>query len=125
MNTSRFKRTVLLSRRSHMVLALVVSSGNLVAQSTTGNIRGYVTVPVAHRCPNAQVVVRMPATNETRGTTTNASGFYYLAGLRPGSYIVTVRRVGVRHRRALVDSESGRHSISTSQPPRSRRHWRL
>src|SRR5258705_9326497 len=38
----------------------------------------------------------MPATNETRGTTTNVQGYYYLGGFGPGQYEITVRRVGVR-----------------------------
>ena len=77
-------------------IALVcIVSGNLLAQTTTGNIRGYVTGPGNAPVSDAQIVARLTATNETRGTTTNASGFYYLGGLRPGSYELTVRRVGV------------------------------
>src|SRR6266566_170700 len=77
------------------IALLCVVSGNLLAQTTTGNIRGYVTGPGNSPVSDAQVVARLTATNETRGTTTNASGFYYLGGLRPGSYELTVRRVGV------------------------------
>ena len=77
-------------------IALVcILSGNLLAQTTTGNIRGYVTGPGNAPVSDARIVARLTATNETRGTTTNASGFYYLGGLRPGSYELTVRRVGV------------------------------
>lgn len=79
------------------LLALVCfAGGSLRAQTTTGNIRGYVTGANGAPVSDAQVVVRMPTTNETRGTTTNSSGFYYLAGLRPGAYEMTVRRVGTQ-----------------------------
>src|SRR5512141_1880009 len=96
MITSMFK-----SQRFYRMLASVaalvcIASGSLLAQTSTGNIRGYVTGASGAPVSDAQVVVRMPATNETRGTTTNAAGYYYLGGLRPGEYVLTVRRVGVQ-----------------------------
>ena len=36
---------------------------------------------------------------ENRGTVSNSSGFYTLAGLRPGDYELTVRRIGFSRRR--------------------------
>src|SRR6266853_149261 len=118
MNTSRFKPKHFY-RALAMIIALVcIASGNLLAQSTTGNIRGYVTGPGGAPISDAQVGVRMPATNETRGTTTNASGFYYLAGLRPGSYVVTVRRVGVQPQTRPVQLGIGQTldlNVSTSE----------
>src|SRR4051794_258825 len=63
-----------------LVLTLGASAG---AQTTTGNLRGYVTgasgVPVA----DVQVAARALDNNQSRGTLTNASGFYYIGGLRP------------------------------------------
>jgi hypothetical protein len=80
-----------------LVVALVIiTSGRLLGQTSTGNIRGYITGANGAPVPDAQITARMPATNETRGTTTNSSGFYYLGGLRPGVYELTVRRVGVQ-----------------------------
>src|SRR6476646_4460882 len=64
------------------------------AQTATSNLRGYVTGPGGAPVGDAQVVARSIATNQTRGTITNASGFYYIAGLRPGAYEVSLRRVG-------------------------------
>ena len=95
MNTSRFKRNPF-NRTLALIFALVCIAGSsLLAQTTTGNIRGYVTGPGGAPVSDAQVIARLTTTNETRGTKTNASGFYYLAGLRPGSYELTVRRVGL------------------------------
>ncbi len=65
------------------------------AQTATGNLRGYVRGADGAGVPQAQVVARALETNARRVTTTNASGFYYLGGLRPGRYEVTVRRVGL------------------------------
>jgi outer membrane receptor protein involved in Fe transport len=65
------------------------------AQTTTGNLRGYVTGAGGAPVADAQVAARSLESNATRGTTTNASGFYYIGGLRPGPYEVTVRRLGM------------------------------
>lgn len=107
MIASKFK-----SQRFNRVLAFVVAlvcmvSGGLLAQTSTGNIRGYVTGAGGAPVSDAQVVARMPATNETRGTMTNASGYYYLGGLRPGEYELTVRRVGVQPRTRPVTMRIG------------------
>ncbi|MFL5554967.1 MAG: carboxypeptidase regulatory-like domain-containing protein, partial [Gemmatimonadaceae bacterium] len=40
------------------------------------------------------MVAQLTATNETRGALTNSSGFFYLPGLRPGTYQISIRRVG-------------------------------
>lgn len=117
MNTSRFKP------HFYRMLAFVVAfaclaSGYLAAQTTTGNIRGYVTGSNGSPVSDAQVIVRMPSTNETRGTMTNSSGFYYLAGLRPGSYELTVRRVGLQPQTRPVELRIGQTldlNVSTSE----------
>jgi hypothetical protein len=118
MNTSKFNQPSLY-RMLGLILALVcLASGSLFAQTSTGNIRGYVTGPGGAPVSDAQVIARMPATNETRGTTTNASGFYYLGGLRPGAYEVTVRRVGVQAQTRPVTMRIGETldlNVSTSE----------
>ncbi|HEY0972198.1 MAG TPA: TonB-dependent receptor [Gemmatimonadales bacterium] len=65
------------------------------AQTSTGNLRGYVTGAGQAPVEGVTVMARNVADNQTRGTTTNASGFYYMGGLRPGMYEVSVRRVGL------------------------------
>jgi hypothetical protein len=94
MNSSKFKPYRLI-RVIAAVAAFVCIGEAALAQTTTGNIRGYVTGTAGAPVSDAQVIARLTATNETRNATTNASGFYYLAGLRPGSYELTVRRVGL------------------------------
>src|SRR4051812_27229341 len=102
-----------------MLLSLVcVGTLGLQAQTTTGNIRGYVTGPNGAPVSDAQVIVRMPSTNEVRGTTTNSAGFYYLAGLRPGTYQLTVRRVGLEPQNRPVTMRIGETldlNVSTSE----------
>ena len=80
-----------------MVAGLMLLTGSsLVAQTTTSNVRGYVTGPGGAPVADAQVVARLTATNETRGTTTNSAGYYYIGGLRPGEYEINIRRIGVQ-----------------------------
>jgi len=76
------------------VAALAAVASPAHAQTTTGNIRGYVRGPNNAPVPDAQVAARDPAMGTNRGTVSNSSGFYTLAGLRPGDYELTVRRIG-------------------------------
>jgi len=76
------------------LLGLGGTGNPVAAQTATSNLRGYVTGPGGAPVGDAQVVARSITTNQTRGTMTNASGFYYIAGLRPGAYEVSLRRVG-------------------------------
>lgn len=77
------------------IVGLAAGSNDLLAQTSTGAVRGYVTVSGAP-VSDAQVIARLAATNETRSASTNSAGFYYLPGLRPGTYEITVRRVGLQ-----------------------------
>jgi hypothetical protein len=118
MNTSRFK-----PQRFYRTLAMAIglvcsATSDLFAQTSTSNVRGYVTGPGGGAVSDAQVVARLTTTNETRGTTTNASGYYYIGGLRPGDYVITVRRVGVQPQTRPVTMRIGETldlNVSTSE----------
>lgn len=89
-----FGRARLLPALAFCLGLVVVVATSAVAQTTTGSVRGYVTASGGAPVADAQVALRLVATNEMRGATTNATGFYYLPGLRPGTYQMNVRRVG-------------------------------
>src|SRR5690349_1992017 len=76
------------------VLGLVVlAAGSLSAQTSTGTVQGTVTsggAPVA----DAQILARNVESGIQRGTVSHDQGFYVLPGLIPGTYDVTVRRIG-------------------------------
>ncbi|MBB4635046.1 TonB-dependent receptor [Longimicrobium terrae] len=81
------------------VLALLlciggVWTGDVQAQTTTGQIQGYVRGPDGEDLAGATVVARQVETNQSRQVVTSASGAFALAGLRPGTYEVTASRVG-------------------------------
>src|SRR4029453_17703035 len=63
------------------VAALMAIAPPANAQTTTGNIRGYVRGPNNTPVPDAQVAARDPAMGTNRGTLSNSSGFSTLAGL--------------------------------------------
>src|SRR5687767_1545375 len=95
MNSSGFKLQRVVRALVLALAALVaLGFGSASAQTSTGAVRGYVTSAGGGPVGDAQVVARLAATNETRAATTNAAGFFYLPGLRPGSYEISVRRIG-------------------------------
>ena len=100
-----------LQRFMQVLLALVGTlmlwSVGASAQTSTGAVRGYVTGPGGEPVAEAQVVARLAATNETRAATTNAAGFYYLPGLRPGLYEISVRRIGFEPRTRMLQLPIG------------------
>ena len=98
----RATRSVRLLARVLVLPALAGSVGGVVllpaatvqAQTTTGNVRGYVRDAGGAPLAGAQVVARNIQLGVSRTTTTNDNGFYNLPGLRPASYELTARRIG-------------------------------
>ena len=94
MNISKFKPQ-LLNRTLAMAVAFVcIASGSLIAQTTTGTIRGTVTGEGGAPIPSAQIGARNANSGAVRTAQSNDAGAYTLVGLVPGTYEVTVRRIG-------------------------------
>src|ERR1700682_4043672 len=88
-NLQRFCRGVAVA------LALVcMAASNLFAQNTTGTIRGTVTGAGGAPIGSAQIVARNVSSGGTRNAQSNDAGAYTLVGLVPGTYEVSVRRIG-------------------------------
>jgi sulfatase modifying factor 1 len=64
-------------------------------QTNTGSVRGFVRDQMGAPVAGATVVARDPDMGVERSATTNADGFYSLAGLRPGTYQLVVRFAGL------------------------------
>jgi hypothetical protein len=73
---------------------LAFAAGSLVAQNTTGTIRGTVTGEGGAPIGSAQIVARNVSSGASRNTQSNDAGAYALVGLVPGTYDVSVRRIG-------------------------------
>jgi outer membrane receptor protein involved in Fe transport len=92
MRTSRYSITRYL-RTLLVVVGAVASSSSLMAQTTTGTVKGTVTsggAPIG----SAQIQVRNAATGVQRGATTRDDGTYVVPGLPPATYQLTIRRIG-------------------------------
>lgn len=103
---SRVIHTSFARTASLAVALLAMTAGAAMAQTSTGSVRGYVRGPGNLPMGGAIVSARHTEMNTTRGTNSNDAGFYNLPGLRPGSYEITVRRLGsapqVRSVRVLI-----------------------
>lgn len=78
-----------------VLLLLLCFSCQLWAQNT-GSISGVVTDPSGAVVEGAHVTVTNQATNSARTVSSNASGFYSVTNLVPGSYIVAVEKSGFK-----------------------------
>ena len=82
---------------------LILVSRTASAQNSTGTIRGTVSASGGAPVAGAQVQARNSASGVVRGATSRDDGSYVLAGLVPGVYNVTVRRIGtVPQTRSIV-----------------------
>src|ERR1035437_3432881 len=80
----------------------------LAAQSlVSGDIIGTVTDPSGAVVANASVKLKSVATGENRSATTNASGSYRFALLRPGTYSITVEATGFSKTESQVEVSLG------------------
>jgi Carboxypeptidase regulatory-like domain/TonB dependent receptor len=91
----------------HVVAGLAIAifgARAALAQNSTGTIRGSVTGANAAVVADAQVSARNVDNGVQRNTLSRADGFYVLPGLIPGTYDLTVRRIGTgaQTRRVVV-----------------------
>jgi len=94
MNTSRFKRPSLFRNFAFLLALVCLASGNLFAQNSTGTLRGTVTGAGGAPIADAQIVAQNTNSGVQRNALSNDAGAYTLVGLVPGTYNVTVRRIG-------------------------------
>jgi hypothetical protein len=85
--------SILAASAPHAFAGLLLPA-TLGAQTVNGTIRGFVRSGSGAPVSAAQVSARFLSTNQQRGTTTNTQGGYTLSGLRPGTYELSVRRIG-------------------------------
>jgi len=88
-NLHRFSRGV-----ASLLALMFFASGGLFAQNSTGTVRGTVTGDGGAPIGSAQVVARNVSSGVSRNALSNDAGDYTLVGLVPGTYVVSVRRIG-------------------------------
>src|SRR5687768_17485949 len=77
-----------------LALAATIAPASLAGQTSTASLRGYVRGAGGAPVADARVEVQDTASGIRRGTLTNASGFYNLSALPPGTYTARVTRIG-------------------------------
>jgi hypothetical protein len=71
-----------------------VSTLLAIGQTTTAAVRGTLADPSRAAVSQATVTVRSVATGRSYSTQSNDTGFYYIGGLPPGGYTLTVEKPG-------------------------------
>lgn len=84
------------------LIALVLSTATIAAQTGQGSINGRVTDPQGAHVAGAQVVVTNTSTQVQNATKTDHDGSYNVTSLDPGTYSVAVNQTGFK--RAVVNS---------------------
>ncbi len=76
-------------------LALLVVAGAR-SQTGTGTVSGTVVDPTGAVIPGAKVTLTQEATREVRDATTDATGEFVFAAIRPGTYTVLIEKPGMQ-----------------------------
>jgi hypothetical protein len=77
-----------------LAAVLTFSPSRVFGQNASCSLSGTVYDASDAVVPNATVVLRDEATNATRETVSNGSGFFSLSAIQPGSYAVTISKPG-------------------------------
>jgi len=94
MNTSSINLHKICRGVAAAIAVLCIAGGNLFAQTSTGTIRGTVSGAGGAPIADAQIVAQNTSSGVQRNALSNDAGTYTLVGLVPGTYVVTVRRIG-------------------------------
>jgi ABC-type Na+ efflux pump permease subunit len=79
-----------------LALLTVFSAISVMAQATTGNIRGTITDANGAVVSGATVKIKNMGTGVETTTTTNSEGIFQVSALQPGDYQVTVEAGGFK-----------------------------
>jgi outer membrane receptor protein involved in Fe transport len=78
------------------VLAVLLTGGRALAQTSMGGVSGTVTDAQGGVVPGASVTLVNDETNIEVARTTNSSGYFVFTGVRPGMYSLTVELPGLK-----------------------------
>jgi hypothetical protein len=83
-------------RATLLTVVFLVSAVAMWGQATTGSVQGSVADPGGKLIPQADVEVRSQETGIATAAHTDANGAYQILSLRPGHYVLTVRKEGFK-----------------------------
>lgn len=79
-----------------LAMAIVLGTSTAIAQTSFGQISGFVTDPTGASVPNATVTITSPSTGSTRTVVTDDGGGYVATNLPIGTYNISVTGTGFR-----------------------------
>jgi len=79
-----------------LVIVLILSTGDSLAQTATGAVNGTVTDQSGAVVSGARVTLSNQKTNIGRQTATSLSGFFLFINVPPGEYALRVTREGFK-----------------------------
>lgn len=79
-----------------LMFVVLITTGSLLAQVSTGAISGTVTDPAAAAVPGATVKLTNQGTGVSQSATTDNSGFYSVEGLTVGLYTIDISKPGFK-----------------------------
>jgi hypothetical protein len=95
-DSRKVSRSFLIQSLIFMMASMLAFLMPVLAQQTTGNVRGIVKDPTGAVVPNAKVTILDQKTNTSQNTTGTSSGEYEFKNLPVGDYQVTVEAGGFK-----------------------------
>src|SRR3989441_10255235 len=95
---------------------LSLSAGPAFAQGETGSVTGVVTDPQGGTVAGAEVTLTDVGTKSARIATTNDSGRYHFASIKPGLYDVTISKSGFKVYKAAAQRVSVGTQLTVDVP---------
>ena len=92
--TGRWLATMRATLSACGAAVMIATAAPAHAQTVTATLRGHVTGTGGAPLGDATVALTNEATGFRRGVATNASGFYFIAAVPPGNYVLRAQRIG-------------------------------
>jgi len=112
MNPSAFASRKISSSALCLLVVLLLASFCL-GQQLTGTLSGTVADSAGAVVPNAKITMKNAASGDIRTTVSNASGYFSITAIQPGSYSLTIEAAGFKkwERGDLVFAQGDNHSV--------------
>lgn len=98
-----------------LTAVIVMLLGSLgVAQQLTGTLSGTVADSAGAVVPNAKVTMKNDASGDIRTTVSNASGYFSITAVQPGSYAISIEAPGFKkwERTGITFAQGDNHTLA-------------
>jgi len=96
------------------LLAFTLLGSQCFAQQLTGTLTGTVADSAGAVVPNAKITMKNEASGDIRTSVSNASGYFSITAVQPGSYAVSVEAPGFKtwQRSGITFAQGDNHTLS-------------